>query len=115
MTGEVESLCLRLLDLARGQKAAIEAGDLDEVLALAEKRQGVIVQIQKIDSSGAAGRPAVPEPVVRQIRSIDEEAGGMVKEQLREVSDKLNEINTLKVLCRGVFEEAQLKDASRKP
>ncbi len=113
MSGEMEALCLRLLDLARKQKVAIEAGNLDEVLTLAGTRQQVLREIQKIDGSpgiaGADGKPAAPASVIREILALDEAASAIVKGGLRDVSEKLSKINTFKVVCQGAVDGARAR------
>jgi hypothetical protein len=115
MSGGMEALCLRLLDLARGQKAALEAGNLDEVLILVVKRQQVLRAIQKIDGSasgqagpgnsfGADGEPASSAALIREVLSIDEEAGAIARAGMQDASIKLGKINTFKVVCQGVFD-----------
>jgi hypothetical protein len=119
MNRGTEVLCLRLLDLARKQKAAIEAGNLDEVLTLAGTRQQVLREIQKIDGSpggaGADGKPTAPAAVLRQVLAIDEEVAGVVRADLEDTSLKLSKINTFKTFCQGVVDEARLRRAVPNP
>lgn len=111
MSGAMEAACLRLLDLARKQKAALEAGALDEVLALAGTRQKLLLEIQKIDGSpgrrGKEGMPALPDSLVRQILSTDEEAADLARSRMRGVSIEISEINTLKVRYQGAVDGAR--------
>ena len=113
MSGEMQALCLRLLDLARRQKNAIEAGNLDEVLTLAGTRQQVLREVQKIDGSPgisrADGKPAAPVSVIREILAIDEAASAIVKDGLRDASEKLSKINTFKVVCQGAVDGARAR------
>ncbi|MBE0569816.1 MAG: hypothetical protein IH576_04160 [Deltaproteobacteria bacterium] len=109
MNEVLEALCLRLLDLARGQKSALDAGNLDEVLALAEKRQRILREIQKIDSPGTVGKSTGLTSVIRQVLSLDGEAGGVARAQMQVISKKTNEFNTFKVFCQGVLDEARLR------
>jgi hypothetical protein len=119
MSGTLKTLCLRLAELARMQKTALEAGNLDEVLELAGMRQQILREIQKFDGSagtaGGDGEPAAPSSVLREILSIDQEAEGIAQAGLREASMKLGRINTFRVFCQGVFDEAQLRSATPKP
>ncbi len=119
MSGGMEALCLRLLDLSRRQKAAIDAGNLDEVLTLAETRREVLQDIQKIDgsmgASGTDGKPAIPAPVIREILTLDEAASAIIKEGMKDVSNKLNRINTFKVFCQGAVDEARARNVVSNP
>ncbi|MBE0603840.1 MAG: hypothetical protein IH611_09445 [Deltaproteobacteria bacterium] len=116
MSDGTEALFLRLLDLARRQKAGIEAGNLDEASTLAETRLQVFREIQGIygpaGSAGADGMPAAPAAVIRQILSIDAEAAGIAREQSQATSLKLSKINTFKTYCQGVVEEARLRSTA---
>jgi hypothetical protein len=119
MSVKLKTLCLRLAELARMQKDALEAGNLDEVLELAGTRQKILREIQKFDGSagaaGADGNPAAPASILREILSIDKEAEGIAQAGLRDASMKLGKINTFRVFCQGVFDEAQLRSATPKP
>jgi len=106
MSGGMEELCLRLLDLARRQKAAVEAGDIDEASVLALHRQEVLMEIRKIDGAAGAGKPAAPASVIREILAVDGEAEKAARARLGEVSFKLSKINTFKVLCQGAVDMA---------
>ncbi len=110
MNGEMETLCLRLRDLARQQKAAFEAANLDEILTLAETRQGVLQEIQKTDGSpGAAagsGRSDALAAVLREILTIDKEAEEIARVRMQDISLKLSKINTFKVFFRDIADGA---------
>ena len=109
----MKTLCLRLLDLARRQKAAVEAGNLDEALTLAGTRQQLLQEIQKLVGSrgvaGADGKPAVPTYVIRQVLSIDAEAASFAREEMQVTSLKISKINTFKTFCQGIVDEARLR------
>lgn len=107
MSGGMEALCLRLLELARKQKALVEAGNAEEASALAVRRHQVLLEIQKFDGAGGGGKPAAPAVVLREILALDEAAGKVVRAELEEVSMKLSKINTFKVLCRGAIDAAR--------
>ena len=113
MSDGTEALFLRLLDLARRQKAGIEAGNIDEATTLAETRLEVFRKIREIygptGSAGADGMPAAPAAVIRQILAIDAEAAGIARDQSQATSLKLSKINTFKTYCQGVVEEARLR------
>ena len=115
MSGRMEALCLRLLDLARKQKAAVEAGNLDEASVLASQRQQILLEIQKFDSPGANRKPAAPASVLREILALDEAAGRVVRDGLKEVSVKLSQINTFKVICQGAVDAARNRNGVPTP
>ncbi|MCL2102599.1 MAG: hypothetical protein FWH25_01020 [Syntrophorhabdaceae bacterium] len=110
MSMETEALWISLRDLALEQKAAVEAGNLEEAEVLGEKRRQAFLDIQKNDASfSGVGKLAVPEHIVREISAIDEEAVKVLKTNMREVSQELENINTFKVLFQGAI------DSSRSP
>ena len=116
MSDGTEALFLRLLDLARRQKAAIEAGNIDEGSTLAETRRQVFEEIRKIYGTagvaGADGIPAATVAVIRKVLSIDAEAAGITRDKMQSTSLKLSKINTFKTYCQGVVEEARLRSAA---
>lgn len=107
MSEGLEGLCLRLLDLARRQKAAVEAGNIEEASALALHRQEVLLKIQKNDAAGEGGKPSAPASLIREILALDAEAEKAAKAQLEEVTVKLGKLNTFKLLCRGAVDGAR--------
>ncbi|MEW6721162.1 MAG: flagellar protein FliT [Thermodesulfobacteriota bacterium] len=111
MSDGMEAACLRLLDLARKQKDALDAGALDEVIALADMRQKLLLEIQKIDGSpghkGQDGKPAFPVSLIRRILSTDEETAELARSRMRGISIKISEINTLKVCYQGAVDGAR--------
>ena len=109
MSEGMEALCLRLLDLAREQKAAVEAGNIDEAMTLAGKRQDVIAEIRKTNRVVANGMPEVPVSVIREILSVDREASAVLEAGKRDVSNKLSRINTFKVVCQGAVDGARAR------
>jgi hypothetical protein len=96
-----------MLDLARSQKAAVEAGDIEEASALAVRRQQVLAAIQKIDAAGGDGKPSAPASLIREILALDAEAEKATKARMEEVSVKLNKINTFRVVCRAAVDGAR--------
>ena len=80
----MEALCLRLLDLARAQHAALAAGNLDEALTLMEKRQSVCEEIGRI------GDGNVRQDAVRQVLSIDRAICGAVRDGIAEIRSRLD-------------------------
>jgi hypothetical protein len=118
MSGEMKTLCLRLAELARMQRGALEAGDLDQVLELAGTRQQVLREIQKFDGSsdavGTDGNPSAPASVLREILSIDRESEDIARAGLRDAAIKLGEINTFKVFCQGAVDEVRRGSAALK-
>lgn len=109
MSAASEALFLRLLDLARKQKAAVEAGNLEEALSLADGRQRLLLEIQKLDGAGRDGKPAFPAAVIRQVLSIDAEAASVARGEMQETSLKLGKINTFKTCCQGIVDEARFR------
>jgi len=114
MSERLEGLCLSLLDLARRQKAAVEAGNVEEASVLALDRRQVLAEIQKFDGAGKPGTPGLPAAVIRQVMSLDGQASDLVRAKMTDISKKLSKINTFKVVCRGVCEEARLRSSSHK-
>lgn len=119
MSGGAQGIFPRLLDLARRQNASIRAGDLDGALALAERRRELLQEIQKLDASLAdvvPGRfPGEREQMLREIRELDGAATAAVRGAMRDVSDKLSKINTLKVFCRGMCDAACVRGTLQVP
>ena len=107
MNAETEALWISLRDLALEQKAAVEAGNLDETEAIAERRQQILLDIQKTDALSGEGKSAAPELLVREIMAIDEEAMKVLKTGMQEVSNELENINTFKVLFQGAIDGAR--------
>jgi len=99
-----EALWISLRDLALEQKVAVEAGNLDEAGALAERRRLILLDIQKNDALSGDGRQIAPELMVREILAIDEEAVKVLKAGMQEVSHELENINTFKVLFQGAVD-----------
>lgn len=115
MSGEMEGLCLRLLDLARKQKAAIEAGDIDEAMSLSGARSDVLAEIRKTDRGAGDGMPEVPVSVIREILSVDRKASAVVEAGKRDISKKLNSINTFRVICQGAVDTARHRGGVQAP
>lgn len=109
MSGGMEALCLRLLDLARKQKAAVEAGNIDEAMSLSGDRHDVLAELRKTGCGPGKGEPEVPASVIREILSIDRIAMGVVEAEKLDISDKLSRINTFKVLCGGAVDGARAR------
>ena len=104
MSAETEALWISLRNLALEQKAAVEAGNLDEAEALAERRRQILLDIQKNDTLSGEARFVAPELLVREILAIDEEAMKVLKTEMQEVSHELENINTFKVLFQGAID-----------
>src|SRR5690606_35515915 len=109
MSAAGEARYLRLLDLARNQKAAVEAGDIDEAMTLVGKRQDVLAEIRKADRIAADGVPEAPVSVIRQILSVDREASAVLEAGKRDISNELNRINTFNVLFQGAVDDARVR------
>ena len=103
MSAETQALWIRLRDLALEQKAAVEAKNLDEAEAIAERRERILLEIQK----NGEWKSVAPELVVREILAIDEEAVKVLKDGMREVTHELESINTFKVLFGGAIDSAR--------
>jgi hypothetical protein len=112
---ETDDPWLRLRDLARELKAAVESGKLEEAAFLAGRRGDLLRDIQKIDASAGVRKPAVPEDMIREIMALDEEAVRALKAGMREVSGKLEKINTFKVLCQGAIDGARTRGGATAP
>jgi hypothetical protein len=94
MSGRIDMLCLRLIDLARAQHAALAEGKLDEALALMEKRQSVIDEIRR------TGGGPVRRDVIRETLSIDDDICSAVRSGMKDISSVLDGIEKLKRYCR---------------
>ncbi|MCL1925803.1 MAG: hypothetical protein FWF95_01525 [Syntrophorhabdaceae bacterium] len=115
MNPETEALWTSLRDLALEQKAAVEAGNLDEAGAIAEKRRQILLDIQKNDTLSGEGKSSAPELMVREILAIDEEAVKVLKTGMQEVSQELENINTFKVLFQGAIDGIRSSGGSSAP
>ena len=104
MSTETEAIWIRLRDLALEQRAAVEAGNLDKVEAIAEMRQQIFFDIQESGALSGEGNSAAPELVIREILAIDEEAMKVLKAGMQEISHELENINTFKVLFQGAID-----------
>lgn len=90
MSDRVDALLSDLLGLARAQKAALEAGDVVEALALMEKRQCVIDQIQGVDDGTVRHR------AIQEIQSIDDEICRAVRSGMSGITSRIEEIHHLR-------------------
>jgi len=112
MSDCADTLLLELVDLARAQKAALDAGNVDEAMALASKRQILARDIQKNDmrknarelsgqtfDGGGDTRGGMPDTLrstVEKILSVDREMMASVRAEMSAISDNLNCIGKLK-------------------
>jgi hypothetical protein len=94
MSERMDTLCLRLVDLARAQHAALAAGNLDEALALLEKRQCVIDEIRR------TGDGPVRREAIRETLSIDDDICSAVRSGMKDIVSMLDGIEKLKRYCR---------------
>ncbi len=96
MKERMETLCLRLLDLARAQMTALEAGDIDEALALAGKRQQVTGEIQKIGAK-------FPVPAsLASLAALDGELAAKVRAEMEATRKSLLNIQKTKAFIGSV-------------
>jgi hypothetical protein len=115
MSGRMDTLCLRLLDLARAQHAALAEGHLDEVLALFGERLAIemaMKEIQKFDASGIAREPLgqsidrnfgernalsdANRSAIEEICSVDGEMTASVLAAMSEITEMLRVIAKLR-------------------
>ena len=97
MNGRAGTLCLELLDLARAQRAAIEAGNVDEALALMRKRQGIVAEIQKIDT------PQRLSDEIGRVLSVDCEVDLLIRNDLEATHRKLEALQNARILFRDLL------------
>jgi hypothetical protein len=115
MSGRMDTLCLRLADLARAQHAALAAGDLDGALALFSERVGIemdIKEIQNFDGSGIDRGPIgqsvdgnsggwnflsdTNRSTIEEVRSVDGEMTASVQAAMSDITKMLFVISKIK-------------------
>jgi predicted transcriptional regulator len=103
---ETEALLISLRDLALEQKCAVVSGNLDEAESFGQKRQQLLLDIEKSYVSSNIEKPEKLEAMIREIMDIDEEAATVLKTGMQEVTQDLENINTYRVLFRGAIDSA---------
>ncbi|MDA8179209.1 MAG: hypothetical protein ACYC37_00100 [Desulfobacteria bacterium] len=97
MSDRTDTLLLELVDLARGQRAAIKEGRLDEALSFLEKRRTTIDRIQDIGRLTENQRMAV-----KDILSIDEDISTAVRCSMSDVASRLTSIEKIRTYLQSV-------------
>ena len=97
MSDRVDTLLLELLDLARGQRAALEEGRLDEALSFLGKRKILIDRMKII------GRLTENQKmVVRDIISLDADISSAVRCSMSDVASRLDSIDKIRTYFQSV-------------
>lgn len=106
MSDRTDTLLLELLDLARGQRAALKEGRLDEALSFYGKRKNITAQMQVI------GRLTENQKtVVKDIISIDEDISTAVRCSMSDVASRLDSIEKVKTYIQSIPSAGEEKQA----
>lgn len=95
-----------ILALSEVQKKALLEGRLEDALVLQEKRQAIIKRVQKFDASMSSSKPskgmtAKFQVLIDKILLIDNEMEGLIKKELKHVSERFDNIRKIKKFCNN--------------
>ena len=91
MSDRTDTLLLELVDLARGQRASLKEGRLDEALSVLGKRKIIIDRMQVI------GRLTENQKmVIKDIISIDADISTTVRCSMSDVASRLDSIDKIR-------------------
>ena len=97
MSDRNDTLLLELLELARGQRAALNEGRLDEALSFYCKRKDITARMQVI------GRLTENQKmVVKDILSIDKDISTAVRCSMSDVASRLGSIEKVRTYIQSI-------------
>jgi hypothetical protein len=106
MNDHVDTLFLELLDFARGQRAALKEGRLDEALSFLGKRVIIIDRMRDIGRLTENQKMAV-----KDILSIDADISAAVRCSKSDIASRLESIQKVRAYLQRVSSKAEEKQA----